>query len=430
MRASTKPDGSTETTTVSQPGVICHAARGEGRAAVTGALGKRGKADAEMAALGARLLLPRAEGGQVDRLRPPFPASACSSPRRTPGRSQRCRGICRSGCGGGCRRGRGSKAAAALSISRSSANVIDRPRHAAIRRHGAGVGGDAACAALVGAHVVGAGQFRHGHQRLDAAGCREAGIGADIGDDVGLQRQQLAVRRSKAPSSAMVCSRLWKPAIRFSRRSSVQATERFQLLRASHTSRTYSGASDIFCPKPPPTSGATTRRSDFRHADSVGDRGARQMRHLRGAGQRDAAGRRIVGGMAGARFHRRGVLPARARFDLDDLGRARSRTPSKLGGLDAAFDDDIARHIGMDSSGAPASAPRCASVSGAISLMAERNLIGEVLGRRRARRHHRRHRLADKAHGVGRQNRLADRLVVELVQHRQDRLDTFQVWRR
>ena len=49
-------------------------------------------------------------------------------------------------------------------------------------------------------------------------------------------------------------------AIRFSRRSSVQATELLSL-RASHTTTTYSAQSDIFWPKPPPTSGAITRRS-------------------------------------------------------------------------------------------------------------------------------------------------------------------------
>ena len=35
----------------------------------------------------------------------------------------------------------------------------------------------------------------------------------------------------------------------------------FRSLRASQTSTTYSGTSDIFWPKPPPTSGAMTRRS-------------------------------------------------------------------------------------------------------------------------------------------------------------------------
>ena len=68
----------------------------------------------------------------------------------------------------------------------------DRARHAAIGRHGAGVSGDAARHARIGTNVVGPRQFSHGHQRLDAAGGRKARIGADIGDDVARQRDQLA----------------------------------------------------------------------------------------------------------------------------------------------------------------------------------------------------------------------------------------------
>ena len=66
MRASTKPDGSTDDDHRLPAGRDLHAARGECRAAVAGALAEGGKADAEMAALGARLLLPLAEGRHVD----------------------------------------------------------------------------------------------------------------------------------------------------------------------------------------------------------------------------------------------------------------------------------------------------------------------------------------------------------------------------
>ena len=66
---------------------------------------------------------------------------------------------------------------------------------------------------------------------------------------------------SNAPSSETDWSRLWKQATRFSRRSSTHATDVLSL-RASQVTTTNSGASDIFCPKPPPTSGAITRRSD------------------------------------------------------------------------------------------------------------------------------------------------------------------------
>ena len=50
------------------------------------------------------------------------------------------------------------------------------------------------------------------------------------------------------------------------------------------------------------------------------------------------------------------------------------------------------------------------------------DLIGDVLGLLPGRRHHGRDRLADEAHDTGRQHRLADRHIVELVQHRPDRL--------
>ena len=83
-----------------------HAARGKGRAAVAGALGEGRKADAEIAALGARFFLPLAEGRQRRRRQPPSPASVCSWPRRIRGPSRTCREMRRSGCGGGSRPGR------------------------------------------------------------------------------------------------------------------------------------------------------------------------------------------------------------------------------------------------------------------------------------------------------------------------------------
>jgi len=68
----------------------------------------------------------------------------------------------------------------------------DRPRHAAIGRHGAGISGDGARRAGIGAHIIGSGQLGHGHERLDPAGGRKARIGADIGGEVGRQRDQSA----------------------------------------------------------------------------------------------------------------------------------------------------------------------------------------------------------------------------------------------
>ena len=51
------------------------------------------------------------------------------------------------------------------------------------------------------------------------------------------------------------------------------------------------------------------------------------------------------------------------------------------------------------------------------------NPIGRIFGFFPRRRDHRSDRLADEAHDVARQHRLADRYVIELLQHRPDRLD-------
>src|SRR5215470_5168758 len=111
--------------------------------------------------------------------------------------------------------------------------------------------------------------------------------------------------------------------MRFSRRSSVHATD-VRSLRASHVTSTNSGPSDIFCPKPPPTSGATTRRSD----SGMPSTSAMAVRS-----------------MCGARLHRRGVLARRPDRYLDALRGARSRVGELLG-FDAPFDDDVRWRFG------------------------------------------------------------------------------------
>ena len=87
---------------------------------------------------------------------------------------------------------------AARSISRSSPKVIAGPRHAAIRRHRAGVGGDAARPGAVFGDLVGPRILGERHQRLDPARRRVAGERADIGQDVDVEREQRAVRREGA----------------------------------------------------------------------------------------------------------------------------------------------------------------------------------------------------------------------------------------
>ena len=144
--------------TVSQPGMIAMPRAAKAGAAVAGALGEGRKADAEMAALRARFLLPLRGTPARRWLRPPSPASLCSSPRRKSGPWRRCREICRSGCGGGCRPGRW-RSGGRLVHQPFQRESDHRPRHAAIGRHGAGVGEHAARAAFVVLHVVGARAF-------------------------------------------------------------------------------------------------------------------------------------------------------------------------------------------------------------------------------------------------------------------------------
>src|SRR5262249_56718048 len=52
---------------------------------------------------------------------------------------------------------------------------------------------DGASAAGIGAQIVRPRQFGHRHQRLDGTGGWEARIGADIGEDIGVERDKPAV---------------------------------------------------------------------------------------------------------------------------------------------------------------------------------------------------------------------------------------------
>ena len=83
-----------------------------------------------------------------------------------------------------------------------------RSRHAAIRRHGAGVGDDAAREALVLLDIIRARHFGHRHQRFDPACGWKARIGADIGDNVRLQREQPGVLVERAFERDVLVARM------------------------------------------------------------------------------------------------------------------------------------------------------------------------------------------------------------------------------
>src|SRR5262249_61047901 len=77
----------------------------------------------------------------------------------------------------------------------------------------------------------------------------------------------------------------------------------------------------------------------------IADRGACQVRHLRRAGEGGAPARGLIRGVTAARLHRGCVLAARPHFDLDDRVRP---VPGRIkaGGLDLAFENDVAGRFG------------------------------------------------------------------------------------
>ncbi len=122
--------------------------------------------------------------------------------------------------------------------------------------------------------------------------------------------------------------------------------------------------------------------------------------------------------MTGARFHRRGILPARARFDFRDFGRA---FPNRIevGRFEIALDDDVAGRLGVYLG--------CAIFERGARIDHRRRLVddeldqlGDVFGCFLAYPHHGGDRLADEAHDAVGEDRLADRPVIEFMQHRRD----------
>ena len=155
----------------------------------------------------------------------------------------------------------------------------------------------------------------------------------------------------------------------------------------------------------------------FRKIQHIGDGGARQMRHLRRAGERGAAAWRIERRVRGACFQRHRILPARAHID-PDAAMCLSERGVEVGGLDVAIDHDIAalmdaRRIGRE---------RVARIGHRRRFIDfDLDAIGNVLGFGGGRRIDGGNRLADKAHHVFGQKRLLDRPIAEFVQHRPDR---------
>ena len=278
-----------------------------------------------------------------------------------------------------------------------------RPRHAAIGRHRAGVGGDAARADLVLADVVGAGELGHRHQRLDPAGDRIAGIGPDIAADIGLDGEQPAVGVEGAADDVALVA-----AVERGREVLAPVLDPGQ--RAAELPRR-PDEEDVFRDQRHllAEAAADIRRDDAKvalgHAEAIGDAGAEHVRHLGRAGQRHPAGAPVEGGEAAARLERHGVLPARADVDLDHRRGVGDRFGEALG-LDLALDQDIAGGVGHGRAGAPGASAASRSTTASSGSMSTKTCSAMSSASSRRRRDHGRDRLAGEGDGVPGEDRL------------------------
>ena len=161
------------------------------------------------------------------------------------------------------------------------------------------------------------------------------------------------------------------------------------------------------------------------HCNEIGNDRPQCVRHLRRAGERDALAHVVPCGMRCARLDRQRVLSMRADREPDALMRPRHRRVEARG-LQAPFDRDVAGGFGMDERGA-ARERRIRADDCWAWFDFDLDAIGDVLGLFAAGRDHGGDRLADEPYDLARQHRLADRDVIELVQHRPDRLDGCQI---
>ncbi len=277
--------------------------------------------------------------------------------------------------------------------------------------------GNGAREARIGAHIVGTGHLRRRHQRLHAGGRWIAGVGAGIGQNVGCERDEPSVDIESA----------FEPHVLI---AAVEAGD--QILapvfapgdRAAHPPRQPNqnrifGRQRHFLSEAAADIGRDDTQIGFGKLKNVGDRGAQQMRHLRRAGERRAAGRRIEGRMRGAGFERGGILPARAQHHAQAAMRGRHRG-GEVRRLDTAFDQNIGRDVGVDERGAGSERRLRIHHRGRFFDL-DLDALGEVLRFGARTCNDGGDRLAGKTHHLGCEQRLLDRPIVELVQHRPDR---------
>ena len=204
-------------------------------------------------------------------------------------------------------------------------------------------------------HVVGPGQLGHRHQRLDAAGDRVAGVGADIAADVAFERQQAAVggEARRAPGGAgRGCAprRSGSRADPRSRRPSCGTGAR------SRPARRYSGNSDIFWPKRR-RHRARRREGRSRHAEQS----AMPVRSMCGICAEAVSVTRPVRALEGG-------MPARAssgmalwrceRISISTIRGGSGERRIEALGLEPAVDQDVAWRLGVHLRRVRARAPR------------------------------------------------------------------------
>ncbi len=258
-------------------------------------------------------------------------------------------------------------------------------------------------------------QFGHRHQRLDPASGWETRISADIGHDVGGKRDELAIGVEGAVQFDALLAAM-------KRRDQILAA----ILAPSHAAAQFArqpNQHDIFGGERHFLSegAADIRRHHaqfgFGKAENVGNSGAREMRHLRGAGQCRAARACVERRMRGARFERRGVLPVGLHSEANSPRRL-SQDGGEIRGLKLAVDHDISHLM----HGRRVRRQCVAHVAnGRQFLDLDLDAIRRIFGLRRCRREHSGDRFADETHHVIRQDWLLDREIIVFVQHRPDR---------
>ena len=298
-----------------------------------------------------------------------------------------------------------------------------RPRHAAIRRHHAGVGRDAAREHRVFSEVVRARQLGHRHQRLDAAGRRIARVGADVAPDVGVDGEQAGIRVERGAHRVALVARMrggeevlvpvldpGKPAAQAPRQPHEHDVLREELHLLAEA------AADI---------GRDDAQIGLRHAERVGEAGAQHVRHLHRAGERHPAARLVPGRVAAARLERHRRLAARADVDFDHL-RGTPESGIEARRAHGAFDDHVALagvvHLRRRGRERRIDVHHC--VFG-VDLRLDR--FGEILGARRILGDHDGERFADVVDPLAREHRLGDRHIVGAVEQRPDRLHVREI---